>query len=264
VITATKVTPGAVDDGKMYAEMVEKHEDTVKTDIVVAVGDSKYGTIENYLYCHDRMIKGHMASLEKTQKGTGRQEGIFPKEAFHYDPASDTFTCPAGHKLRRHHYNKNRNHYEYRTDKGVCAQCSLRDTCTRAKDGRSLKRHPRQDELDYLRKEASTATAKRDIKKRQDLSERSFAWSTRYGYKRARWRRLWRMEIQDFLIAAVQNISILIRQKPLKNTDAKPQNWPIKASADKINSLCCRISSSLCDCTYSHRCRTAGYAEMLV
>lgn len=264
VITATEVTPGSVDDGKMFSEMVEKHEDTVKTDVVVAVGDSKYGTIENYLYCHDHKIKGHMASLEKTQKGSGRREGIFPKEAFQYDPASDTFTCPAGHKLRKHHYYKNRNQYEYRADKGACAQCPLRDTCTRAKDGRSLKRHLRQDELDYLRKKASTKKAMRDIKKRQDLSERSFAWSTRYGYKRARWRRLWRMEIQDFLIAAIQNISVLIRHKPLKNADAKPQNRLIKASVGRINSLCCRISSSLCDCTYPQRCRTARHAEMLV
>ena len=54
--------------------------------------------------------------------------------------------------------------------------------------------------------------AKRDIKHRQDLSERSFAWSTRYGFKRAKWRRLWRMEIQDFLISAIQNITILIKQ----------------------------------------------------
>jgi len=61
-------------------------------------------------------------------------------------------------------------------------------------------------------REAGSRGARSDIKHRQDLSERSFAWSTRYGFKRARWRRLWRMEIQDFLIAAVQNISILIKQ----------------------------------------------------
>ena len=205
-----------------------------------------------------------MASLEKTQKGSGRREGIFPKEAFQYDPASDTFTCPAGHKLRKHHYYKNRNQYEYRADKGACAQCPLRDPCTRAKDGRSLKRHLRQDELDYLRKEASTPTAMRDIKKRQDLSERSFAWSTRYGYKRARWRRLWRMEIQDFLVAAIQNISILIRHKPLENAGARPQNRPIKASVGRINFLCCHMSSFLCDCTCLQRCLTSRHAEMLV
>ena len=56
---------------------------------------------------------------------------------------------------------------------------------------------------------AKTREAKRDINTRQHLPERSFARSKRYGFKRARWRRLWRMEIQDFLIAALQNILIL-------------------------------------------------------
>ena len=65
--------------------------------------------------------------------------------------------------------------------------------------------------------------ARRDIKHRQDLSERSFAWSTRYGYKRARWRNLWRMEIQDFLIAAVQNITILIKQPKDKMSKSNVQ-----------------------------------------
>jgi len=74
-----------------------------------------------------------------------------------------------------------------------------------AKDlvGKKLKRHIKQDELNIMLEEAKSEGAKRDIKRRQDLSERSFAWSTRYGYKRAKWRRLWRMETQDFLIAAI-------------------------------------------------------------
>ena len=120
VITVTKITTGSVDDGKMFTEMVEKHEDMVKADIVVAVGESKYGTTENYLFCYDRKIKGHMASLEKTQEGTGRRKGIFSKGAFGYDPHSDTYTCPAGQKLRRRHYYKKKNQYEYRADKGAC------------------------------------------------------------------------------------------------------------------------------------------------
>lgn len=80
------------------------------------------------------------------------------------------------------------------------------------KRGRSLKRHARQDEVDIMLKEAESRKARQNIKHRQDLSERSFAWSKRYGYQRARWRNLWRMQIQDFLIAAVQNITIVIKQ----------------------------------------------------
>ena len=74
-----------------------------------------------------------------------------------------------------------------------------RKKCTKPKNGRSLKRHARQEEIEVTLKEAGSRNARRDIKCRQDLSERSFAWSTRYGYKRARWRRLWRMEIHAFL-----------------------------------------------------------------
>ena len=40
--------------------------------------------------------------------------------------------------------------------------------------------------------------------------EGSFARSANlHHFKRARWRRLWRQQIQDHLIAAVQNIAIL-------------------------------------------------------
>ena len=67
--------------------------------------------------------------------------------------------------------------------------------------------------------------------------ERSFARSTRYGFKRARWRRLWRVEIQEYLTAAIQNMMVLINsfKEPSKAAasrrsfdqfcQSKPQNW---------------------------------------
>ena len=176
-----------------------------------AVADSKYGTIDNFLTSYDRGINAHITSLEETQRGSGRQKDIFPKEDFVYNPDDDTFTCPAGNILKRRNYSKERQHYEYKASSKVCASCELRAECTRAKNGRSLKRHIRQDELDSILAIAHSQDAKRDLKTRMHLSERSFAQAARYGYKRARWRRLWRMEIQDFLIATVQNIQILIK-----------------------------------------------------
>ena len=211
VITATKVTPGSTDDGDMLEEMIESHEHNTQSKVDTVVADSKYGKIDNFLRCYDLDKKAHVPSLEQTHKGSGRQKGIFPKEAFIYHPDTDIFICPAGETLRRRHYNKKRKHYEYKSSAEKCARCELRKKCTRAKDGRSLKRHARQDELDIMLNEANSKSAKRDIKHRQDLSERSFAWSKRYGYKRARWRRLWRMEIQDFLVAAIQNITVLVK-----------------------------------------------------
>jgi transposase len=209
VITATKITPGVIDDGDMLEEMVETHKANTKRDLEVAVADSKYGTIDNFLLLKDKGVKAHIPSLENTQKGSGSKKGIFPKEDFTYNPKTDTFTCPKGHILKRRNYSAKRNHWEYKAPSRLCAKCELRDRCTRSKDGRTLKRHIRQDELDGVLKHTKSTEAKRDIKTRQHLSERSFARSTRYGFKRARWRRMWRMEIQDFLIASIQNIIIL-------------------------------------------------------
>ena len=237
VITATKITPGSVDDCHVLKEMIVSHEQNTQKKVDTAAGDSKYGTIDNFLLCHDLGIKAHMPSLEETHRGSGRQKGIFPKEAFTYYPETDTFTCPAGEILRRRNYSKNRNHYGYKASAKICAQCELRKQCTRAKEGRTLKRHERQDELDIMLEKTKGKGAKRDIKHRQDLSERSFAWSTRYGFKRAKWRRLWRMEIQDFLVAAIQNITILIKQP--KDRMSKSNIQGIERNKYLKRGLCC-------------------------
>jgi len=242
VITATQVTTGSVDDGDLLEEMIDIHEHNTQNCIDEVVADTKYGKIENFLLCHDLGIEAHIPSVEKSHRGCGRQKGIFPKEAFIYNRDTDTFTCPAGQTLRKRNYYKKRNHYEYKASSEICAQCQLRDKCTRAKNGRTLKRHARQDDLDLMLKCASSRQSKKDIRTRQHLSERSFAQSKRHGYKRARWRRLWRMSIQDFLIAAVQNIQTLINNSKSKVNskvnalagrlsprykDQRPSIWPV-------------------------------------
>lgn len=81
------------------------------TIVDTVVADSRYGKIDNFLACHDLGVNAHIPSLEKIQRGSGRQKSIFPKDAFSYDRKSDTFTCPAGQILRKHHYHKKRKHY---------------------------------------------------------------------------------------------------------------------------------------------------------
>jgi hypothetical protein len=52
--------------------------------------------------------------------------------------------------------------------------------------------------------------------------ERSFAdAANNHHFKRARWRRIWRQQIQDYLIAAIQNVRILLaNQNPKKSAAA--------------------------------------------
>jgi hypothetical protein len=210
VITATEVTPGEVHEAHRLQSLIDSHEKNTGTTVEVAVADSKYGTLDNFVACYDRDIKAHIPSLEQTQKGTGRQKDIFGREMFIYDYGRDIFICPADQILRKRKYFKKRKHYEYSTTAKICNSCHLRQQCTRSKNGRTLKRHLRQDDIDLMLTQARSAEAKADIKTRQHLMERSFARAKRYGYKRARWRRLWRVQIQEYLTASIQNIMVLL------------------------------------------------------
>jgi transposase/uncharacterized protein (UPF0179 family) len=210
IITATEVTPGEVHEAHRMQSLIDSHEKNTGATVEVAIGDSKYGTSDNYLSCHDRDIKAHMRSLEQTQSGSGRQKDIFARQLFIYDFAKDIFICPAGQIMKKRKYKKKRKHYEYSATAKICNSCHLRQQCTRSKTGRTLKRHSRQDELDLMLTQSLSAQAKADIKTRQHLMERSFARAKRYGYKRARWRRLWRVQIQEYLTASIQNMMVLL------------------------------------------------------
>jgi hypothetical protein len=192
--------------------IIDLHEHNTGKDVDTVVADTKYGSIDNYLNCHDKGINAHMPSIEESHRDTGRRKDIFPKDSFVYNPDTDTFTCPAGETLSKQKLNKNIKYFEYKDSSKSCRGCHMREECAKSKSFRTLKRHERQNDLDVMIRKSTSKESKRDLKTRQHLSERSFAKSAQYGFKRARWRRLWRMEIQDSLIAAIQNITVLINR----------------------------------------------------
>jgi transposase len=63
------------------------------------IGDTAYGSAEmlNWLV-HDRGIEPHIPVYDKSQ----RTDGIFSRDDFAYDYASDTYRCPAG-KILQHY-----------------------------------------------------------------------------------------------------------------------------------------------------------------
>ena len=112
-------------------------------------------------------------------------------------------------KARRVHPQKRT--WEYFLPKGVCAACVLRKKCTRSKTSRTVQRHEHQELVDQARAQAHSRAGKADRRRRQFLIEQSFAdAANNHGFKRSRWRRLWRQEIQDWIIAGIQNIRILL------------------------------------------------------
>jgi IS5 family transposase len=211
IITATDAASGDINEAHLMLPLLDKHEATtgIKADTIVA--DSKYGTIDNYLACHDLGVKAHMPDMGKANRKRIAKLNIFSDDQFIYDPQIDMYRCPAGNLLRRKSLHMQRESSDYGAPKKVCAVCELREQCTRNKSGRTVKRHLRQDELNIMRERSRSAEAKRDIKTRQHLMERSFAQGTWYGFDQARWRGLGKMHIQEYLTCAIQNIKILIK-----------------------------------------------------
>jgi transposase len=238
VITATETTPG---DGKENGEMLAllaQHERNTGAHVETVVADSQYGTVENFRRCAELGIRPHMADLSLTQQGTGRRKGIFPESKFTYDPTTDTYTCPAGQRLHRRRHHTHRQAYDYTAGPKVCGACELRSQCTRSPGGRNLKRHEDHARIEAARAEARSRAARRDRRRRKHLMEGSFAdAANHHGFKRSRWRRLWRQQIQDYLIAAIQNLRIWLRHGPQRTQGTTPMPlglpqaafWPLLA-----------------------------------
>jgi len=238
IITSSITTSGTVDDGKMFEKLIDTHEENTNKEVKTVVGDSKYGTVNNYLKCKDRDIKPHLRDLKSTQEKGRKKKVIFSESEFKYDEGTDTFICPGGKRLGKRTYHKNRGKWEYMSSKEDCNKCPLRNKCTTSKSGvRTVHRHKRQEELNEMRAEASSPNSKQDLKKRWSLMERSFAdGSNSHGLKKARWRGHFRTQIQNHMISAVQNIRILIKHTYLKaNSGAIMKEKPGKNNIINLN-----------------------------
>ena len=207
VVTAVETTPGHVDEGKRMMALVEQHQQTTGQSAETVIADCKYGTVANFVAAQQQGLTTHMADLARSQNPSRELEEIFPPEAFEYEEKTDTYVCPANQRLRRRNYHPARHYWEYAGRREVCAGCRLRSACTRNKMGRTVNRHELQSLLDQGRQQSLSEAAQADRKRRQHWMEGSFAdAANNHGFKRSRWRGLWKQTIQDLLIATCQNL----------------------------------------------------------
>jgi hypothetical protein len=105
--------------------------------------------------------------------------------------------------------------------------------------------------------QAQSPAAKRDIKTRQHLMERSFARATRYGLHRARWRRLWRVQIQEYLTASIQNLMVLLAS--IKDPKAALGR---RVETARVGSLLIHLNATACTIfnAFAYRSRRSDYS----
>lgn len=230
IITATRVTAGDVNEAHLLGELIDRHGQNSGKEAETVVADTKYGTKENFLECHDRGINAHIPELGASAKARNKDRGIYSEEKFLYTPERDAYICPAGKLLHPRSHHKARGKTDYAAKKHDCQSCQLHENCTKNPAGRTIARHEREEELNAMLAKSRTQNARRDIRERQHLMERSFARAKRYGYKRARWRGQWRVAIQEYLTCAVQNIMVLINRGGGKRKTTKAAEISVKTS----------------------------------
>jgi transposase len=211
IVTAVETTPGSINEASKLSDLVKGHQSNTGQTAKTIVADGKYGTVDNFLACQQMGLRTHLGDLQAKQKPS-RAQGIYPESSFQYQPEDNTYLCPAGQVMKLRSFHQGRRTWEYALPKAVCAACPLRQQCTRAALGRTIQRHEHQELLDKARSQSHSHAGRQDRQRRQQLMEQSFAdAANNHGFKCSRWRRLWRQQIQDFMIAAIQNIRILIK-----------------------------------------------------
>jgi IS5 family transposase len=205
VITATATTPANVNDNTLLMDLLEDHQSNTGQAAGAVAADSAYGTGENYRQLQNEGVRP--AIPHQQQKGVA---GKFGRDRFQYDAAEDCYVCPAGQMMRPTGKVGDGDHIGYRAAAGVCRACALRAQCT-GKTGRTFARHVLQATIDWADQLLDTHRGRWMMRRRRIRAEGSFADALQHGFKRARWRGLANMTVQNLLIATIQNIRKLMK-----------------------------------------------------
>lgn len=140
---------GSESDG-FIAHMTRCHQLLGRYPSVV-MGDSAYGSEENYVYLAEKSIGNYLKyntfHLEQTKK---YRNNPYRKENFPYDVASDTYTCPQGRALAFKETRSATTDNGYQTSIRVyqsrdCGGCPVASLCKRGKGPRTIQINPTLD-----------------------------------------------------------------------------------------------------------------------
>jgi transposase len=257
VITATVTTGANVNDDKMLSTVIEEHESNTESPVGVAAADKAYGTGENYRYLKENNV---MPCISHSAKNCNRDSDLSNRK-FTYDQTTDTFLCPGGQRLKRKQVKKEKNAVVYQAPREVCENCIHFSRCVSSQTGgRRINRNLNEPYIRWAEGCLSLWQRKRLMGRRKAKIEGSFAdAANNHGFKRARWRGLVGVSVQNLLIAAVQNLRKLLRTT-LGKGGKSPANGILKSISVSFSSVGISVGGIGGNCLV----RTAGPTDFSV
>jgi hypothetical protein len=210
VILSVLVTPGEVGENRPMLDLLFRSAFRWKLRPHHVTADGKYGTAENIRAVEHSGIRAYLVLHE-----AGGRVGFFRKSEFAYDAEKDLYVCPAGQTLRAlgdaEDIRSRGKIVTYRARASACAGCSLMPRCTTNKNGRSLRRSPKDEYIDIVRAYEETEPYRKALRKRKVWIEPLFAegklW---HGMRRFRTRTLRKVNAEALMTATGQNIKRLL------------------------------------------------------
>ena len=202
IILAALVTAGDVMDNTPMLDLLQRVRFRWKVHPRRAVGDAKYGTIENIRALEDAGIRAYVPRPD-----LGERPSAFGAARFTYDADRDEYRCPQGHPLRRVKRKDTEAVVVYQALAAICNAGPLKAPCTASGQGRQVYRSFSADYLERVRGYHATAAYQKAMRKRQVWVEPLFGEAKQWhGLRWFRLRRLWRVNTEALLVAAGQNL----------------------------------------------------------
>lgn len=197
---------------------IEGMKKTIKETPEILVADTGYAGGANFKYLEDNKIDGYIPSEGERHIGSKKRqkamEHLFTKETFIYNTDEDEYTCPQGETLRpaaRTQFKTKHSKRElttYRTERGICSPCPLREKCTtNIKLGRAITRDGYEDYRERMRAKINTAEGRAIYGKRKCLVEPVFGQiKIRNGFGQFLLRGLEKVRIEWKIVATAHNL----------------------------------------------------------
>jgi len=146
LIVEQQVTNQVVDMG-LLTQTAEPAREILGVEQIAVAADRGYFKIEDIEACEQAGMEPY---VPRPQRGPSVKAGLYRKDEFSYDPATDSFLCPAGQRLHPFSSSLLRGLKKINyANRAACRDCPLRSQCT-GNQFRSVSRLENEAVLDRM------------------------------------------------------------------------------------------------------------------
>ena len=160
LITTFEVNNLSQDQGQLYT-MSKKAKDIYKVKTLEVLADKGYFDSNDIHQCEREEI---ITYVSKPCYSNGIGDSRYFSEKFKYDNKTDTYICPEGNRLYLITRKKDSKIKEYNNSE-VCNRCSNKSKCTKAKNGKVIRRNESSQSVENMILRLETCKDKYSLRK---------------------------------------------------------------------------------------------------